>query len=197
MRTVYLIRHGTPAFPDGKRICLSRTDLPLCDLGHAQGAALRTYFSKLALSGVYCSTLTRARETAAYLSPQAVAVEGFEELGVGCWEGLTFREIRERYPELYALRGEDPVNHVMSGGEFPLDCQKRSVNALQTLLAQTTGDIAIVAHAGVNRLILCSILHQDAKQFLSIPQPYGCINILHVSHGELTADRIGFLPENT
>ena len=33
------------------------------------------------------------------------------ELGVGDWEGLTFQEIRRRFPETYALRGEDPVQY--------------------------------------------------------------------------------------
>ena len=29
MRALYLLRHGTPAFPGGERLCLGRTDLPL------------------------------------------------------------------------------------------------------------------------------------------------------------------------
>lgn len=197
MRTIYLIRHGTPAVPNGERICLSRTDLPLSPAGHQQGQDLRAYFSSVPLSHIFSSPLTRTRETAAYLSPYVELHDDLLELGVGCWEGLTFRDIREQYPVLYELRGQDPAKHVMPGGEFPADCQSRALRALQTLLQETTGDIAVVAHAGVNRLILCDVLGLDTNLFLTIPQPYGCINILYETDGKLAAGRIGFLPQDS
>lgn len=178
MRTIYLLRHGEPELPAGERICLSCTDVPLSAEGRRQGELLAAYFSGIALERVYSSDMLRAKETAAYLSPDAVVVSGLQELGVGCWEGLTFREIRERYPELYALRGEDPAKHIMPGGERPADCQSRAIHTLRQILAETEGDVAIVAHAGVNRLILCQVLGMELKDFLSIRQPYGCINIL-------------------
>jgi len=196
MRTIYLIRHGTPAFSTEERICLSRTDLPLSPSGYAQGMALGKYFRSIPVRLVYSSPLTRARETASCISSVLELREDLQELGVGCWEGLTFPEIRRQYPELYALRGEDPVKYVMPGGEPPDLCQERAMKALQTILDETTEDIAIVAHAGVNRLILSHVLGSDIHSFLKIPQPYGCINILYEDEGALKAGPIGFLPPN-
>lgn len=195
MRKIYLIRHGEPAFPAGERVCLSRTDLPLSQQGRAQGKALQAYFANIPLAGVYSSDLLRAKETAAILSPQVTIVPELQELGVGCWEGLTFREIRARYPELYALRGENPAEYVMPGGERPADCRDRAMSALLQLLTEAEGDIAVVAHAGVNRLILCSLLGLELREFLTIPQPYGCINCLHEDGGALTVETVGLVPE--
>ena len=197
MRTVYLIRHGEPQLPDGRRICLSRTDLPLSDEGHRQAERLAAYFADIQLEGVYSSDLLRAKETALHISVQATALPGLQELGVGEWEGLTFREIRERDPNLYARRGEDPAEHIMPGGERPADCRDRALTALRDLLQKTEGDIAVVAHAGVNRLVLCELLGLSLNQFLTIPQPYGCVNILYEKGGVLTAEAVGVLPEVT
>ena len=195
MRKIYLIRHGEPAFPAGERICLGSTDLPLSRQGRAQGKALRAYFANIPLAGVYSSDLLRARETAAFLSPQVAAVPELRELGVGCWEGLTFREIRERYPELYALRGNDPAEHIMPGGERPADCRDRAMAALSHLLSETEGDLAVVAHAGVNRLILCGLLGLELRKFLTIPQPYGCVNCLREDGGVLDVEAVGLVPK--
>lgn len=190
MRTIYLIRHGKPELPEGERICLGCTDVPLSAQGHQQGEQLAKYFGGIALTGVYSSDMRRGKETAAHIAPQVTTVSGLQELGVGCWEGMSFREIRERYPELYALRGENPAEYIMPGGERPAACRDRALAALHSLLAKTEGDIAVVAHAGVNRLILCELLGRDIKEFLSIPQPYGCINILQTDGEKLTVKQV-------
>lgn len=195
MRKIYLIRHGEPAFPAGERICLSQTDLPLSQQGREQGKSLQAYFANVPLMGVYSSDLLRARETAAFLLPQVNALPELRELGVGCWEGLTFREIRARYPELYALRGDDPAEYVMPGGERPEDCRNRAMTALLKLLDEAEGDVAVVAHAGVNRLILCGLLRLELREFLTIPQPYGCINCLREDGGVLTVETVGLVPK--
>jgi len=194
MRTIYLIRHGQPAVAGAERICLSATDLPLSPEGTQQGERLRTYFSEIPLAAVFSSDLLRARETAAFLSETVRPVSGLREIGVGEWEGLTFREIRSRWPEEYALRGEDPVRYGIPGGEAPKDCVARALAALEGILADTEGDVAVVAHAGLNRLLLCHLLGQELKHYLEIPQPYGCVNILHEREGTLSVETTALLP---
>lgn len=195
MRTVYLIRHAAPALPGGKRICLSRTDLPLSEEGLAQSKVLTEAFSAIPLTGVYCSPLTRCVQTAGFLAEYPQVVSDLEELGVGEWEGLTFDEIRRRFPEEYRLRGEDPVRHLIPGGENPLACRDRAMSAVHQLLRETQGDIAIVSHAGVNRLLLCTLLDRELQTFLQLPQPYGCVNILRWQEERLWVEEVGLLPE--
>lgn len=194
MRTIYLIRHGEPAFPNGERFCLSKTDLPLSPVGRMQGALLREWLTDKPVSGVYHSESSRAKETAEFLSAAAAAVDGLHEIGVGQWEGLTFREIREQYPELYAARGKNPITSPVPGGEAAAVCRNRAVRALDNLLKSTTGDLAVVAHAGVNRILLCDLLERPLKHYLTIPQPYGCVNILEEDHGKWTVKEIGVQP---
>lgn len=194
MRKVYLIRHGEPEFPGGKRFCLSKTDLPLSPVGRMQGVLLRAWSADKDLSGVYHSTLTRARETASFLATATAAVPGLEELGMGRWEGLTFREIRERYPALYAARGQNPITNRVPGAEAAAVCRNRAYRALRDLLKSTDGDIAVVAHAGVARILLCDLLGRPLRYFLEIPQPCGCVNVLEEENGKLAVREIAVQP---
>lgn len=186
MRTIYLIRHCEPAFPQGRHVCLSGEDLPLSQLGRMRSMILAESLSHAEINAAFCSTLRRARETAAGLSSDVKPIAGFEELGMGVWDGLTFRKIRSQYPELYEKRGEAPFVCCPPGGEPPADCLARVRSALMNLLERTSGNIAIIAHAGVNRLLLCKLLGRDMNEFLKLPQPYGCVNTLCCDGASLT-----------
>ena len=48
---------------------------------------------------------------------EIIADEALREVSVGRWEGLSFAEIRERWPELYEARGENMSSVAPPGGE--------------------------------------------------------------------------------
>lgn len=73
------------------------------------------------------------------------------EMSVGEWENMTFDEIREKYPIEYAARGERLGTVPPPGGESFTDAGERLINCLDGFLADSDGDIAIVAHGGVIR----------------------------------------------
>lgn len=199
MRHIYLIRHCRPEFPNGSECCLSRTDTPLSEEGAVQAEQLGRYFSDIPLTAVYCSRLTRAVQTAEAIVRQDVLViekEALQEIDCGGWEGMTLAEVRKKYPEQYARRGIDPVGFVPKQGESLSDGLSRFQSAVEQILSESTGDIAVVAHASVNRAFLCSLLQKDLHEVYSLPQPYGCINKLIQEQDSLRAERIGFLAED-
>ena len=148
MRTVYLIRHAIPDIPLGERWCVGgRTDFPLGKLGRLQ-AALLPYIPELQdVSAVFCSALTRARETALPLCPASRVIAGLEEQDMGVWDGLSFVEIRERYPDLYAAREHDPAL-LPDGAESEERVRARMEEALRRCLTESEGDVAVVSHKG-------------------------------------------------
>ena len=108
MRTIYLIRHAMPDIPFGERWCVGgQTDLPLNRLGRMQAALLPSMSELQGLNAVFCSPLSRARETALPLCPSPRVIEGLEEQRMGVWDGLSFTEIMARFPERYAAREAD------------------------------------------------------------------------------------------
>lgn len=154
-RRVYLIRHGRPYFPDGS-CCLGRTDMPLGPVGRMQACLAARELENAGIGAVFTSPLSRARETASYLSASSVAVPGLMEAGMGIWDGLSFREIKERYPELYERRGAD-MSVSVPDAEPPAAALERFDAAVRQCLRESSGCIAIVAHAAVIKLMLAAV----------------------------------------
>ena len=108
MKSCYLIRHGKPDFPGGERMCLGRTDLPLSAVGRMEAALLAEYFPRRD-AVLFSSPLRRAAETAAQFARPVSVLPGLAEMDAGEWDGLSFTEIRSRWPELYARRAHERV----------------------------------------------------------------------------------------
>ncbi|WMJ84004.1 histidine phosphatase family protein [Oscillospiraceae bacterium LTW-04] len=193
MRKIYLIRHGMPDIPNGTRMCLGRTDLPLGSLGILQATLLGVAFKDTALSGVYCSKLLRSRQTAALIGEAVTELPGLEEMDAGEWDGLTFDEIQAHWPMLYDLRGKDP-SVSPPGAEDRKSGQKRFMAAVRRALSETTGDIAVVAHASVMQTLLCAALALPLDKARSIKLPYGSISELSYEDDHFFAHGVGTLP---
>lgn len=152
MRNIYLIRHGQPDFPDGKHMCLGRTDLPLSKLGCLQAALLGAEFADRQVT-LFSSPLLRATQTARAFGKPFTVLDDFRELDMGQWDGLTFDEIRRRFPELYAARATDKTLP-FPDAENRQDGLKRFTRALEKALSMCSGDVAVITHSAVMELFL-------------------------------------------
>jgi len=162
MRRIYLIRHAFPDLPPGKKRCIGRTDVPLGTLGKLQAVQLGEYMKNKPVSGVFCSDLSRARETACAISPHPATVPGLREMDAGDWDGLFFDEIRQKWPEIYEKRGIDP-NYPIPGAEATEQGQIRFAGAVEAIVQKAEGDIAVVAHCTVIQSFLSYVLETDVK----------------------------------
>ena len=114
MRTIYLIRHGKPEFPDERKYCIGRTDLPLSEEGRTQIRALGETFAGRRIEKIYTSPLKRCRESAAILqevidrSIPIEVVDGLAEIDMGEWDGHSFDEIREQQCKMLRGRACEP-----------------------------------------------------------------------------------------
>jgi broad specificity phosphatase PhoE len=96
---VYLIRHGEVEQAAEGRF-FGHTDVALSTTGLLQVEALARQLALEPIEAVYASDLARARQSAAPLAGRLglapIVVPALREMAMGRWEGLTFREIRER-----------------------------------------------------------------------------------------------------
>lgn len=145
MKRVYLIRHALPDFPGGQRMCLGHTDIPLGPEGLEQARAMAGNLPPV--TAVYSSPLRRAVQTARAIA-EPVILEDLREMDAGEWDGLTFAQIRQRYPELYAARGKD-LTLPLPGGEDREAGLRRFCDAMAYAAAESPGDLAVVAHGGI------------------------------------------------
>ncbi len=137
-------------------------DVDLSPAGIRQCEAVAAYLQEVPLAGVYSSDLTRTRRGAEIIAQgRQVVVEAypeFREVHFGVWEGLSFQEIMERYPEELQQRFRDLANFRIPGGESLLDLKGRALPKLQELIQRHQGEaFLLVAHAGINRVILVTL----------------------------------------
>jgi len=150
---VLAIRHGETAWNVDGRI-QGQLDVPLNDTGRWQVHRLALGIADEGISAIYSSDLLRALETA-----QAVARgcdrpittdAGLRERGFGIFEGLSYDEINQRWPEqALRWRQRDP-DFGAEGGETLRAFSQRAVDTVARLAALHPGEtIAIVSHGGV------------------------------------------------
>lgn len=146
MKKVYLIRHGLPDFPGGKRMCIGMTDIPMGEAGLLQAARMAE--SLPPVTAVFSSPLQRAVHTAEAIGMAVTVLPDLREMYAGEWDGLTFEEIRQRYPGLYAARGRD-LTLPLPGAEDHAEGLARFVSAMEQAAETAPGDLAVVAHGGI------------------------------------------------
>ncbi|BHH81865.1 alpha-ribazole phosphatase [Desulforhopalus sp. 52FAK] len=183
MKTIYLIRHGEIDAGKPRRF-IGRSDLQLTGRGRGQIAELSNFLGGMSFDRMFCSPLIRCRDTAEIIAENlnvGLDVEpGLAEINLGCWEGLTISEIKEKFPGEYEKRGEDMAGYRPPGGESFTDLLLRSKQVLQHIIEETVSQSVVVSHAGVNRVLLCHILGMPLQNMFRLEQGYGCYNILHV-----------------
>jgi alpha-ribazole phosphatase len=195
--TLYLVRHGAIISVAG-RSYIGQIDIPLNEEGVDQAWALRKWLEPVRFSQVYSSDLLRAQRTSKIIAGARVksieTLPALREISLGEWEGFSFREIEQRFPEEYAARGRDIENWRPPGGESFADCRVRVMDALRGILSRSRGNILMVGHAGVNRLILCDVLGVPVSNLHSIGQDYGCVNIIEFSEARTRLRLLNYTP---
>src|SRR5688500_1465085 len=117
---LYLVRHGATQSTEEGRFSGSE-GVELSEEGRWQAAQLGERLRSEGITAAYCSPLARAADTARIICQRgqlkAGEREGLREISHGHWEGLTRREVEERFAAEYAAWEEDPFTFAPSGGE--------------------------------------------------------------------------------
>ncbi len=186
--TFYLVRHGMTVGGEEKRY-KGQTDVPLSKEGEAQAEKVAEYLaeklSKEHTKGrsirFYSSDLSRAVKTAEIIAAPFGALPVmdpiFKERHFGRWEGMTFDEIRDEFPEEFDSWAANPLQFSPMGGESTADVDKRVMPHFYDILQKERSNIFfIVAHGGVNRVILCNLLCTSLEHIFKVEQDFACFN---------------------
>jgi alpha-ribazole phosphatase len=199
-RAIYLVRHGAIQSPVDPKRFIGQLDLPLNEEGSLQAERLAEGLRDVPLSAVFCSDLKRCVETAQIIAkPRGISCIPrceLREIALGQWEGLTFDEVRRRCPEEFHARGLDIVHFRPPDGESFLDCTFRVIPAFYETLTSSRGNILIVGHAGVNRIILSQTLGRSLEHLFEIEQAYGCLNVIAHRHSALEVKLLNGSPSD-
>lgn len=183
---IYLWRHPeVQGSKDGK--FWGQTDVGLTEKGQQQQKAVSEYMSQRNPTAIYCSDLQRTRLVAesiagSFSPPKRVSVLAqLRELSLGEWEGMTYLEIDKKYPGVLAQRAEDLARFRIEGGESLEDMADRVNPAFAEIVkANQGGRVCIVAHAGVNRIILTKVMGAPLDYIFRLDQAYAALNVIDV-----------------
>ncbi|MFE5117999.1 bifunctional RNase H/acid phosphatase [Streptomyces sp. NPDC056669] len=151
--TFVLLRHGeTPLTPEKRFSGSGGTDPGLSDVGRHQAERVAAALAaRGTIQAIVTSPLRRCRETAdavaRRLGLDVRVEEGLRETDFGAWEGLTFAEVKERYPDdLEAWLASTKVAPT-GGGESFATVTRRVALARDKLIARYTGrTVLLVTH---------------------------------------------------
>lgn len=177
---LHLIRHGEVEGAEEKRYN-GQSDVDLTPKGLAQIGFLQMRIQKYPVTAVYCSDLTRcvdgAKLLAASYELEPVSNPDLREIHAGDWQGMTWDSILKKHPKLWKKRLKDLVNIPFPNGENLLEVAQRVRPVIQELAEKHQGEeIVIVAHGGVNRIILLDAIGAPLDSLFSIEQDFGCLN---------------------
>jgi probable phosphoglycerate mutase len=150
---IFAIRHGETAWNVDNRI-QGQLDVPLNPTGRWQAQRVAAALAGEGLEAIYSSDLKRAHETAELVAAAAgcaiVAERGLRERGFGEFEGQTWTEIEQRWPEQSERWRKRDLSFAPAGGESLLQFYARVVDCATRLAAAHPGQtIALIAHGGV------------------------------------------------
>lgn len=179
---IHLLRHGQVEGFEQKRYN-GQGDVHLTSLGRQQSGAFAGRFQHSRLAGIYSSDLLRCRTAADQIAilqaVDPVYKQELRELHIGDWEGQTWQQLKQDYPELWQARLDDIVNVAPPGGEALLQMAQRVRPVIKQIVAAHPGaEVVVVGHGGVNRVILLDAIGAPLERLFHIEQDFGCHNII-------------------
>ena len=164
--TLVLVRHGVTGHTLDKRFSsgLGGSNPGLTDEGRAQVRATADWLAPLAeeIDAVVASPVRRTHESAEILAERLdralVTEEGLAEMEFGSWDGMTYAEVREHYPDdMGAWLGS--LDHTPGGGESFRAVEKRVLASLDRMRAEFAGKTVLaVSHVTPIKVLVAHAL---------------------------------------
>jgi alpha-ribazole phosphatase len=168
MAKLYLIRHGETDYNNALRF-QGQTDIPLNQKGIEQAEKAADFFRDIPLQAIYTSTLIRAKTTAEIIAGvkgmDVQETDALREMSFGIWENMNTKDIQKKYAKEWKDFFSSPARITIPQGENMLDVQKRAYPTVQEILDKyPEGDVAFVAHGGIIRVLICTMLGLDLNR---------------------------------
>lgn len=161
MIRLLLVRHGLTVWNQERRY-IGSDDIPLNEIGKHQAAALANRLKEENVDAIYSSDLKRSLETASIIGEswkiQPKIDPRLREMSFGVFEGLTFQEAQERYPDMLSKWLADSNQTPDEGESFTAFSHRISSFLSEISSSNNPESVLIVAHGGTLREILRLLL---------------------------------------
>ncbi|HEV3152945.1 MAG TPA: histidine phosphatase family protein [Candidatus Baltobacteraceae bacterium] len=170
--TLTFVRHGETDWNRERRF-QGQSDIPLNGQGRLQARAVARALARETFDSVVSSDLVRAMETARAVrtATPVKADPRWREFAFGEWEGLTWEQILQRWPERAAQGAASARSYAPPGGETFDQVRERVGEALDEMRASGVQNALIVTHAGPLHAMLHHLFSDpqaDTQELLAV-----------------------------
>lgn len=147
-----VVRHGQTEWNAVDRF-QGYLDTKLSEMGRKQAAALADRLQNGNISAIYSSDLQRAMQTAQPIAQKLqlpIKVDQrLRERNMGIFQGLTFAEISEKFPQEHANFMTWDPDYIIPEGESSRQKYERTISCFDEIaLAESGKDVLVVSHGG-------------------------------------------------
>ena len=177
MGKLILVRHGQTEM-NAQKLYFGKLDPPLNDLGISQAYQAKEKLLDIDYDIIYSSPLERAKQTAEicnYLDKDINYNSKLEEINFGIFEGLTFKEISEKYPDEVKKMEENWKDYNYITGESPKEMFQRAISFLETL--DYSKNNLVVAHWGIINCIISYFVSRSLETYWKFEIKNGAVVI--------------------
>lgn len=165
---LYLIRHGETDWNLEQRF-QGMADIPLNASGRQQAQWVAARFETISFQHIFSSDLSRAYETAQIIAQLSnIPIQShlaLREINVGDWQGYTWTEIQEKFPEHTTHQNPKSIDDASHHGESIRQFYLRVSLGMNDILNRIHNeDTVVVTHGGTIRMILCYLLKLPLEQ---------------------------------
>lgn len=162
--TIWLARAGQSVLNKQRRF-MGQSDSLLTAYGELQAQALVAGLRRQRLRQVYsapqAAPVASARLIGLARDCGVMQVPAWADQAMGDWQGLTWREVSQRFPQDTVARMRDPLHAPPSGGESLAQVANRVLSGWQALLQVVAGErVVVVTQALPIQIVLCHLLQQ-------------------------------------
>ena len=184
MARLYLLRHGETRY-NRENLGLGRANIGLTKVGKRQSELATASLKGVIFDAIYSSPLSRA----AYLADLVARdgnrtvkmIDALMEMDVGKTEGMKLLDVRDLFPIfIKEWSGPNKIHVAMPGGESLIDIEVRVESVLDEFKSFKEGNIAIVAHNFVLRILICKLLGLSVSAFNSFVLDLASITIIEM-----------------
>ena len=187
MVKLILVRHALTV--DNQKSRLSgHIDSSISEEGKEQIDKITNYLKDFDIDKIYTTTSSRTKDTVKKLSElksiEIIEKESLNEISFGDFEGLTFDEIKDKYPKEFQDMIEKGYEYKYPNGESLIDSYNRVCIELDNIISNNDDrTILICSHGGTIRNIITYLISNSYKYHWNFKIDNGSVTILEVQDG--------------
>ena len=149
---------------------------------------ITNYLKDFDIDKIYTTTSSRTKDTVKKLSElksiEIIEKESLKEISFGDFEGLTFDEIKDKYPNEFQDMIEKGYEYKYPNGESLIDSYNRVCIELDNIISNNDDrTILICSHGGTIRNIITYLISNSYKYHWNFKIDNGSVTILEVKMG--------------